>query len=106
MARKFEELRKKMTPEARARVDARVKHAIDEMTLEQVRRARDFTQLALAAAMETSQGEISKIEKRTDCYVSTLRSFIEGLGGELEIVARFPEGEAVKIRQFSKLEVA
>jgi transposase len=103
MARKFQELRDKMTPEARARVDARVKQALEEMTLDQVRRAREFTQVALAAAMDTSQGEISKIEKRTDCYVSTLRSYIEALDGELEIVARFPDGQAVKINQFSEL---
>lgn len=103
MARKFRELRDKMSPEARARVDARVKQALEEMTLDQVRRAREYTQVALAAAMETSQGEVSKIEKRTDCYVSTLRSYIEALDGELEIVARFPDGQAVKINQFSEL---
>jgi hypothetical protein len=103
MARKFQELRDKMAPEARARVEARVKETVEEMTLDQLRRARERTQVALAAAMETTQGEVSKIEKRADCYVSTLRSYIEALDGELEIVARFPDGTAVKIRRFSEL---
>lgn len=103
MARKFRELRDKMPPDARARVEARVKQELDAMTLEQVRRARERTQVTLAAAMETTQGEISKIERRADCYVSTLRSYIEALDGELEIVARFPDGTAVKINQFSEL---
>ena len=102
MARKYQELRNKMSAEARARVDARVKQALDEMTLEQVRKAREMTQVTLAQAMDTSQGEISKIEKRTDCYLSTLRSYIEALDGELEIVARFPDGQTVRINQFSE----
>ena len=46
------------------------------------------------------EAAIAKIEKRTDMYISTLRSHIEAMGGELEVVARFPDG-AVKIRNFS-----
>ncbi len=102
-ARKFTELRSKLTPEARARVDARVKQTLEEMTLNQLRQARQVTQAMLADAMETSQGEISKIEKRTDCYISTIRSYVEGLNGELEIVVRFPDGLTVKLNQFSDL---
>jgi transcriptional regulator len=102
MARKFQELRDRMTPAARARVEARVSVTVQEMRLEQLRRAREHTQATLAVAMETTQGEVSKLEKRTDCYVSTLRSYIEALGGELEIVARF-EGQVVKINQFGEL---
>ena len=62
-----------------------------------------MTQTRLAMAMETTQAEISKIEQRSDCYISTLRSYIEALNGELEIIARFPDGKAVKITQFSEL---
>jgi len=104
MARNFKELRDRMSPEARARVEARVKQTLEEMTLEELRRAREHTQVTLAAAMETTQGEISKLERRADCYVSTLRNYIEALNGELEIVARFPDGKAVKINLFSELE--
>jgi len=102
-ARKFGDLRSKLTPEARARVEARVKQTIEEMTLHQLRQAREVTQSTLAEAMNTSQGEISKIEKRTDCYISTIRSYVEGLNGELEIVVRFADGQVFKINQFSDL---
>ncbi len=47
-------------------------------------------------------GVVAKIEKRTDMYISTLRSHIEAMGGQLEVVARFPDG-AVKISNFSDL---
>jgi hypothetical protein len=102
MARKFQELRDRMSPERRARVEARVREAIKEMPLNELRRARDMTQVTLAHAMGLSQGDISKIEQRTDCYVSTLRNFVKALGGELDIVARFSDGD-VRITQFSDL---
>ena len=60
-----------------------------------------MTQATIAATMDRSQGEVSQLERRTDCYVSTLRSYIEAMGGELDIVARFNDG-AVKISQFSE----
>lgn len=56
----------------------------------------------MAELLETSQGEVSKIEHRADMYVSTLRCYVEAMGGELEIIARFPDG-AVRISQFSEL---
>lgn len=102
MARKFSELRAKMSPESRARVAARTQAALKEMPLNELRRARDLTQVSLAKAMGTSQGEVSKIEQRADLYVSTLRNYLEAMGGELEIVARFPDG-AVKIMKFGEL---
>jgi ribosome-binding protein aMBF1 (putative translation factor) len=99
MARKFSELRSKMSPEARARVDARVIAALDQLPLLELRRARNLSQEKLAQALETTQGEISKIEHRTDLYLSTLRNYIEAMGGELDIIARFKDG-AVRISTF------
>ena len=52
--------------------------------------------------LQVQQPSIAKIEKRTDMYLSTLRSHIEAMGGELDVVARFPDG-AVKISNFSDL---
>ena len=80
MARKFSELRSKMSPEARKRVDARVIAALDQLPLLELRRARNLSQEKLAQALETTQGEISKIEHRTDLYLSTLRNYIEAMG--------------------------
>jgi len=56
----------------------------------------------LAEALRVQQPAIAKIERRTDMYISTLRSHIRAMGGELEIVARFPEGN-VKIANFSQI---
>jgi DNA-binding transcriptional regulator YiaG len=103
VAKKFSELRDKMSKERRAPVESRVQAALEEIPLHELRRARDLTQMTLAKAMRTSQGEVSKIEQRTDVYVSTLRSYLEAMGGELELVARFPDG-AVEISQFGELD--
>lgn len=69
------------------------------MSLNELRRARRFTQDRLASVMQTSQSEVSKIEQRTDTYISTLQSYVRALGGQLDIVARFPDG-SVRISQF------
>lgn len=68
--------------------------------LSEIRRARRMTQETLAEALGMSQSEVSKVERRTDVCVSTLRRYIEAMGGELEIVARFPNG-SVEIVQIA-----
>jgi transcriptional regulator with XRE-family HTH domain len=103
MARKFRELREKMSPESRARVSARVAQTLREMPLAELRQAHSLTQTRLAEIMEVEQSEISRIEKRTDVYISTLRSYIEAMGGSLRIEATFPEG-SVEITQFHEQE--
>jgi transcriptional regulator len=97
--RKFSELRARMAPERRARNAADTARLLADMPLGELRQARTMTQATLAELLETTQGEVSKIERRTDMYVSTLRRYIEAMGGELEIVARFGDG-AVRITQF------
>ncbi len=68
-----------------------------EMALEELRSARKITQSAVAKALKTSQGEVSRIEKRDDMHLSTLRGYVEGLGGKLELTAVFPEGESIPL---------
>ena len=102
MARNFDELRAKMSPESQARVAARVREELAKMPLHQLRNAREMTQTRLAEVLEMDQGDISKLEKRTDMYLSTLRSYIEAMGGVLEIRAVFPDGE-VRIELLNKL---
>lgn len=99
MARKYNELRAKMSSESRARAAARAKALLKEMPLHELRRARGLSQEALAATLKVRQASISKLERRADMYISTLRAHIEAMGGELEIIARFPEGE-VRISNF------
>lgn len=102
MARKFQELVDKMSPESRARSKAMAEQLMREMPLEELRAARELTQTSLAKILGVGQSEISKIENRADMYVSTLASYVKAMGGELEICAVFPDGK-VKIRQFEDL---
>ncbi|MDR3516249.1 MAG: XRE family transcriptional regulator [Azospirillaceae bacterium] len=98
----FAELRARMTPEAQAAAEAAASQLDTEMDLAAVRRAMKLSQEEIGQTLQINQGSVAKIEKRTDMYVSTLRRFIEAMGGELEIVARFPD-HSVKIRNFSDL---
>lgn len=99
MPRNFRELQSKMSPDRRARVEDRVRKAIREMALDELRSARELTQSELANVLKVDQGSISKLERRTDMYISTLRRYVEAMGGSLQIRAVFPEGE-VQITQF------
>ena len=105
MAKKFSELRAKMSPGSRARAEAKAQAMLEEMPLYELRQARGLSQKMLAEVLHVQQPSIAKMEKRTDMYISTLRSHIGAMGGELEIVARFPDG-AVKISNFTGLDEA
>ena len=102
MARKFSDLTKGFTPERRARIEAKKAFLREEMDLGELRQALALTQSSLAEALGVKQGEISKIENRTDVFVSTLRRFIQAMGGDLEIRAVFQD-RTVRIRNFSSL---
>jgi DNA-binding XRE family transcriptional regulator len=104
MARKFSELEAKMSPESRAWVTKRAKEMIREMPLEELRAARDLTQEQLAKLLHKDQSAISKLERRTDMYLSTLAGFIKAMGGRLEIRASFPDTGDVVITGFGDLE--
>lgn len=92
MAKSFKVLERKMSPEARARSEEKAKRLIAEMPLQELRAARKLTQEELAKTLNVNQAAVSKLERRADMYVSTLREFVRAMGGELEITARFPEG--------------
>jgi len=101
--KKFRDLIAAMPPEHRGQVEARARQMLAEMRLQELRKARRLSQVALAKTLKAQQATISKLERRTDMYVSSLRQYINAMGGELEIIARFPEG-AVRINQFKDLE--
>jgi len=102
MAHKWREIRGSFSPEEEAEIERRVKDAAGVMTLYQLREARNLTQVSLARVLEVNQGAVSRMEKRTDMYVSTLRSYIQAMGGQLQVKAIFPEGE-VEIQQFGSM---
>jgi len=93
MARKFGELRAKMSPEAQSRAAARAEAMLVEMQLQELRKARHVTQVEVAKAMSVEQAAVSKLERREDMYVSTLREYVRALGGELKLVASFPDAD-------------
>ena len=99
MAKPFRELEKKMSAASLTRSEAKARKMMAEMPLNELRAARQMTQERLAKRLRVKQASVSKLERRADMYVSTLRDFIAAMGGELEIKARFPDGE-VRIRQF------
>ena len=105
MGRKFSELRARMPPDNRKRAAARAAEMIAAMPLQELRQARKLSQESLAASLGQRQSGISKIEQRTDVYISTLRRYIEAMGGRLDIVAHFPDGD-VRINQFEEIESA
>jgi ribosome-binding protein aMBF1 (putative translation factor) len=102
MAKKFSELRIKMSPKAQGLAKSKAQAMLREMPLNELRQARGLSQKMLADVLQVQQPSIAKLEKRTDMYISTLRSHIEAMGGELDVVARFPDGN-VKISNFSDL---
>lgn len=99
MAKNFRELEARMSPAARARSDAKARKMIEEMALGDLRQAMGITQERLAKALRINQAGVSKIERRSDIFVSTLRKAVKAMGGELEIRAKFRTGD-VKIKQF------
>jgi transcriptional regulator with XRE-family HTH domain len=102
MAKKFRDLVGALPPERQENIRRLSAELMAEMPLHELRRARDLSQEHLATAMKQSQSAISRLERRTDMYISTLRRYVGALGGELEIVAHFPEG-SVRVDQFATL---
>ena len=88
-------------PEAeRARIEARARELIaEEMSLQDLRRAIGKTQTAIARRLKVGQDAVSKLETRSDMYVSTLRSVLKAMGGELELIARFPDRPPVRLQK-------
>lgn len=103
--RKFSALVARMPPERRARVARLAEDLREEMDLAQLRTARRLSQAALGEILHVEQPAIAKLEKRTDMYVSTLRRFVEAMGGKLEITARFDDHD-VLIRSFGDIDDA
>lgn len=103
MAQKFDKLFRKMSPEAQKRVEEKVDEEYQALALAELREAQDLTQVQLAEKLGIDQGAVSKIERRTDMYLSTLRNVIQAMGGQLELTARFPTGR-VRVLTFRDVD--
>ena len=83
---------RKLSPARRKKVEARAAELIaEEMTLRELRRARKLTQVRMAKSLGVTQDSVSRLEKRSDLLLSTLRKTVEAMGGSLSLVAEFPD---------------
>ena len=92
MAKKFSELQAKMSPAAKAEAARVAAELRKELPLHQLRQALKLSQEKVAEELGVTQAAVSRLEHRPDLFVSTLRRFIEAMGGELEVRAHFPTG--------------
>jgi DNA-binding XRE family transcriptional regulator len=101
----LERIRRKLSPGRRKKVEARAAQLIaEEMTLKELRRARKLTQVRMAKELGISQDGISKLEKRSDLLLSTLRKSVQAMGGSLSLVAVFPDRDPVVLSGIAQEE--
>lgn len=99
MARDIEKLLSELPPERLARID---KRAGELKTLKDLRHAVERTQEELAVTLGVGQDTISRLEQRSDMLLSTLRRYVEAMGGKLELVAQFPNRPPIVIDRLAK----
>jgi len=100
MARTLNEVIASLPKPERARVEARARELIaEEMSLQELRKAVGKTQAVIARRLKVGQDAVSKLETRSDMYISTLRGVLEAMGGELELIARFPDRPPVRLQE-------
>jgi DNA-binding XRE family transcriptional regulator len=98
MATTLKDKMKALPPKRRAKVEARAAELIaEEMSLRDLRKAHELTQKRMAEALDMGQEGISRIEQRSDLLLSTLRSYVEAMGGQLRLTAEFPDRPPVHL---------
>jgi transcriptional regulator with XRE-family HTH domain len=96
VATNADDIIKKLSPAQRRKVEARAAELIaEEMTLRELRHARKLTQVKMAKKLGVTQDSVSRLEKRSDLLLSTLRKTVEAMGGNLSLVAEFPDRRPV-----------
>ena len=88
----------RLDPDTQRRVEERAAELIaEEMTLRELRKARQLTQARVAAELGISQDGVSRLEQRSDLLLSTLRKTVEAMGGSLSLIAKFPDRPPVEL---------
>jgi DNA-binding XRE family transcriptional regulator len=101
----LERVRKQLTPARRKKIDARARMLIaEEKSLRELREAQKLTQVSMAKALGIGQDSVSRLEKRTDLLLTTLRGYIEAMGGRLRLIVEFPGGESVALASLATTE--
>src|SRR5271154_1619320 len=104
MARTLDDVIKGLPVDQQREVEAQAARLIEEeMTLRDLRKAHALTQERMAKALHISQDGVSRIEKRSDFLLSTLRSYIEAMGGKLRLVVEFPDRKPVTLSDLDSL---
>lgn len=104
MSRNVDDIIRNLTPRQRKRVEARAAQLIaEEMTLRQLRQACKLTQEKVAKSLRIGQEGVSKIERRSDLLISTLREYVQAMGGQLSLVVEFPDREPVILSGITEL---
>ena len=104
MAKNLKELLASLPKKEQKAIDQKAKVLIaEEMSLQKLRKARARSQQKVGKILHVNQAAVSKLERRADMYVSTLKSYVQAMGGQLEIIATFPDRTAIKINQFEEL---
>ena len=92
MPSNVDDIIRKLSPAQRKKVESRAAQLIaEEMTLRELRHARKLTQVKMAKTLGVTQDSVSRLEKRSDLLLSTLRKTVEAMGGNLSLVAEFPD---------------
>jgi DNA-binding XRE family transcriptional regulator len=105
MAKNVDDIINELSPARRKKVEARAAQLIaEEMTLQELRRARKFTQIRMAKRLGIGQDGVSKLERRADLMISTLRGYLKTMGGNLSLVAEFPDREPVVLSGIAEHE--
>ncbi|MBW4619702.1 MAG: helix-turn-helix domain-containing protein [Cyanosarcina radialis HA8281-LM2] len=105
MAKKLNEIIQKLPKDRQQKIEERAQELIaQEMTLRDLRKARELTQERMAELLKIRQDSISKLEKRSDLLLSTLRSYVKAMGGELQLTAKFPDRPPVVLTGLAELE--
>lgn len=96
MPKNVNDIIKHLSPARRKKIESRAVHLIaEEMTRQELRRAREQTQVKVAKTLGITQDSVSRLEQRSDLLLSTLRSYVEALGGNLSLIAEFPDQDPV-----------
>lgn len=99
MGRNLNQIISKLPPERQQRIEARYQELRQEVeSLRELRQIAGRAQAEIAASLNIKQPSVSKIEKQTDMYLSTLRSYVEAIGGKLELVVELPERPSIKLQ--------
>lgn len=104
MGRTLTKAMMKLPAKRRARVQSRADELVaEELSLQELRRSMQRTQVEMAKSLKVGQDAISRYEQRTDMFLSTLEAYVAALGGELDLIARFPDRPPIRIRTLKDL---